>query len=130
MMRATITVSFAVVGLALSVVLNHFFGRFSAVIQRPWYESLWLPLWVACLTFGVASPWARERMPIGAIQGLFVTAPPYGWLLMNVYFRRGSEGVDGFAFLLIGLAVSGAVLNPLIAGIVAVIGRRVHPPVS
>lgn len=120
-MRALIASCYAVIGLVLSFALDRSFERFSAVIRQPWYESLWMPLWVAGLTFVVAGIWVRLPARVSAILGLLVTAPPYGWLLV-----KGGE--DGFSILLVCLAASGAILNPLIAGCVSLVGRRSHEP--
>ena len=116
---------FAMVGVAMSIWLDRSFAHFSPAIRQPWYESIWVPLGVALLTFWAASLWVRLPWRASALLGLLVTGPPYLWLLVDSYVRRG-EAFDGFAVFLVCLAFSGAVLGPLAVGGGALIRQRLR----
>jgi hypothetical protein len=62
-------------GVALALFMNHYIRDFS-LLAREWYDSYWLPLWVACLTYAFEAMFVR--LPAGWLYGLLITALPYG----------------------------------------------------
>ena len=115
-------------GVALALFINHYIRDFS-LLAREWYDSYWLPLWVACLAYVVEAVFVR--LPASWLYGLLITAPPYGWhaaIATVLYFRNRSE-VESSEYLKIALpalllALSGAILNPVIARLVSYAGRE------
>jgi hypothetical protein len=70
------------------------------------------------------------RLPAGWLYGLLITAPPYGWhvgLATVLYFKNRIEFASSeylkIALPALVLALSGGVLNPLIAWLVSRAGR-------
>jgi hypothetical protein len=116
-------------GIALALFINHYVRDFSLLLASPWYDSYWLPLWVACLTYAFEAMFVR--LPAGWLYGLLITAPPYGWhvgLATVLYFENRSE-VTSSEYLKIALpalllASSGGILNPVIARLVPNAGRN------
>jgi hypothetical protein len=84
-----------VLGVALAFFINHYVRDFS-LVASPWYDSYWLPLWVACLTFLLEAMFIR--LPARWLYGLLITAPPYCWhaaLATVVYFKIGVSSHRG-----------------------------------
>lgn len=130
-MRAAIACSYLAIGVILMVVFRRSTWSISIVRQEPeWYQSDYLPLFVACFVFCVVSFWVRLRILESAVFGLLITGPPYGWLSWLLMQLANTSGEDGTANakavlpLAVGLALSGAVLNPLLSGIVGRIRQR------
>lgn len=107
-------------GVALALFINHYVRDFSLLLASKWYDSYWLPLWVACLIYAFEAMFLR--LPAEWLYGLTLTALPYGWhaaLATVVYFENRSEFAPSDylkiavpAFL---LALSGGILKPAIA---------------
>ena len=45
-------------GVALALFMNHYARDFS-ILARAWYDSYWLPLWIACLTYAIEAMFDR-----------------------------------------------------------------------
>ena len=122
----------ALLGLALALYMRHYMSHWylSFILAPRWYQSYWLPLWVACLTYALEA--AFVQLPAQWLYGLMITAPPYGWLVglaTVAYLKNGTavEAGDLAEFVLVALlpAVSGAILAPLISGLALRLrGRR------
>jgi len=115
-------------GVALALFMNHYIRDFSLLLASKWYDSYWLPLWVACLTYAFEAIFVR--LSAGWLYGLLITAPPYGWhaaLATVIYFENRSEFASGeylkIALPALLLALSGAILNPVIARLLCHAGR-------
>ena len=115
-------------GVALALFINHYVRDFSLLLASPWYDSYWLPLWVACLTYAFEAMFIR--LPAGWLYGLLITAPPYGWhvgLATVLYFENRIEFASSeylkIALPAVLLALSGGVINPLIAWLASRIGQ-------
>jgi hypothetical protein len=112
-------------GVALALFMRHYMNHWylSFMLAPKWYQSYWLPLWVACVTYAFEA--AFVRLPAEWLYGLMITAPPYGWLAglaTVVYLEKGTAGEFSefakFALPALLLAFSGAVLDPVISGLV------------
>lgn len=111
-------------GVALALFLNHYVRDFSLLLVSRWYDSYWLPLWVACLVYVVEPLFVR--VPASWLYGLLVTAPPYGWhaVLATVLYLKNRRDVElseygKIALPALLLALSGAILSPVIIGLVS-----------
>jgi hypothetical protein len=112
------------VGVALALFMNHYIRDFRILLARQWYDSYWLPLSVAVLFYAVEAAWVQ--LPADWLYGLLITGPPYGWhafVATLLYIENKSE-VALSAYLKVALpalllALSGAVLNPVISRLVA-----------
>jgi hypothetical protein len=123
----TIGVAHAVVGVALALFMNYFLSRLFSLGHQgeKWWDSAWMPLWVACLIYAVEAMWVR--LPMAWLYGLLITAPPYGWCagsLALVYVKNKTEVPASLLLMLFLLGLSGAVLSPVISWLV-VRGKRV-----
>lgn len=122
----------AVLGVALAIFINHFVTNLEFFLPRKWYESYWMPLWVACLAYVIEG--ALLRLPASWVYGLLVTALPYGWhftLASVLYLRtRGEVEFSEYAKVAVPallLALSGAILAPIIIGLVARLNAKLRP---
>ena len=110
---------YGLVGVALSFLIT----RPIPIVEPPWYESVYFPLWAAATLFLVVA--LCVRLAKAAILGLLATAPPY--LSFLVFYLRYSEdvGVERLARigLLLCFAASGALLNPLLSRLVGIVKR-------
>jgi ribose/xylose/arabinose/galactoside ABC-type transport system permease subunit len=111
-------------GVALALFMNHYARDFSFLLAREWYDSYWLPLWVACLTYAFEA--LLVRLPAGWLYGLLITATPYGWyaaIVTVLYFENRSEATSSeylrIAVPALLLALSGGILNPAIVWLVS-----------
>ena len=52
--QLSVGVLHVLLGVALALFMNHYVRYFS-LLAREWYDSYWLPLWVACLTYAFES---------------------------------------------------------------------------
>jgi hypothetical protein len=111
-------------GVALALFLNHYIRDFSLLSSNRWYDSYWLPLWVASLAYLVEALFMR--LPASWLYGFLLTAPPYGWhaALATVLYLKSGRDVELGEYVKVALpalllALSGAVLNPVIAKMVA-----------
>jgi hypothetical protein len=107
--------------------MNHYVRDFSLLLTREWYDSYWLPLWVACLTYAFET--MLVRLPAGWLYGLLITAPPYGWhaALVTVLYLENRREATSSEYLKIALpalllALSGGILNPVVAWLVSAEG--------
>ncbi len=113
-------------GVLLTLFIINYIGDSLILTTTRWYESYWLPLCAACLVFAGEALWLR--LPVKWLYGLLITAPPYGWyagLATTAYIENRSEVMSYLkvalpAFL---LALSGGILNPVIARLVSHAGR-------
>jgi hypothetical protein len=126
--RFSVGVLHGLLGVALALFINHYVRDFSLLLASPWYDSYWLPLWVACLTYAFEAMFVR--LPAGWLYGLLITAPPYGWhvgLATVLYFENRIEFASSEYFKIalpaLLLALSGGVINPVIAWLVPRVGR-------
>jgi ribose/xylose/arabinose/galactoside ABC-type transport system permease subunit len=110
-------------GVVLALFMNHYARDFSLLAHER-YDSYWMPLWVACLTYAFEA--MLVRLPAGWLYGLLITALPYGWyaaLVTVLYFENRSETTTGeylrIAVPAILLGLSGGILNPFIAWLVS-----------
>jgi ribose/xylose/arabinose/galactoside ABC-type transport system permease subunit len=110
-------------GVVLALFMNHYATDFS-LLAREWYDSYWLPLWIACLTYAFEAMFVR--LPAGWLYGLLITALPYGWyaaLVTVLYFENRSETTSSeylrIAVPALLLALSGGILNPFIGWLVS-----------
>jgi len=115
-------------GVALALFINHYVGDFSLLLASKWYDSYWLPLWVACLAYAVEAVFVR--LPASWLYGLLITAPPYGWhaALATVLYLKNRRDVEVSEYAKVALpalllALSGAILSPVIASLVSHAGR-------
>ncbi len=115
-------------GAAMALFINHYIGDFS-LIAPEWYDSYWLPLGLACLCYVIEA--VCVQLPVDWLYGLLITAPPYGWhaCLATVLYLKNRSEVSASEFLKIGLpalllALSGGILNPIIARLVAHLRSR------
>jgi hypothetical protein len=122
--RLFVAAAHVLLGIALAVFLNHYIRDFSLLSLNRWYNSYWLPLWVACVAYLVEG--LLVRVPANWLYGLLVTAPPYGWhaALATVLYLKNRREVEFSEYAKIAvpallLALSGAILAPLIVGLVA-----------
>lgn len=125
--RVSVGVLHVLLGVALAVFMNHYARDFS-LLAREWYDSYWLPLWVACLTYAFEAMFVR--LQAGWLYGLLITAPAYGWyaaLVTVLYFENRKETTSSeyleIALPALVLALSGGILNPVIAWLVSRVGR-------
>ena len=114
-------------GVALAIFMNHYVRNFS-LLRGEWYDSYWLPLWVARLTYAFEAMLLQLRAEW--LYGLLITAPPYGWhaaLVTVLYFRNRNEVASSdylkIALPTLLLALSGGILNPVVARLVSHVGR-------
>jgi hypothetical protein len=125
--RVVIGVTHSIVGVALAFFVNNFLSHLFSLNHQgqKWWDSSWLPLWVACLIYvGEA---VSVRLPMAWLYGLLITAPPYGWCAGSLavgYVKNHSDVPPSLILVSILLALSGAVLNPAICRLV-LMGRRV-----
>lgn len=71
-------------GVALTFFINHYVRDFSILRASKWYDSYWLPLWVACLTL------AFEAYVCSASSGMALRSPDNG---TPIWLARGpSDG--------------------------------------
>ena len=116
-LKAVVACVYALVGLGLTLALDR--SLRVSLIKREWYESQFLPLWVACLVLGATS--ILIRLPNGGLFGLLITGPPYGWYawrLTETYLSRADvAGIEYAKGLLVSacLASSGVPLGALSA---------------
>jgi hypothetical protein len=117
--RLSVGVLHVLLGVALALFVNHYVRDFSLLLAPEWYDSYWLPLWVACLTYAFENIFVR--LPAGWLYGLLITAPPYGWhaaLVTVLYFENRNEATPSeylkMALPALLLASSGGILNPVI----------------
>ncbi len=113
-------------GVLLTLFIINYIGDSLILRTTRWYESYWLPLCVACLVFAGEALWLR--LPIKWLYGLLITAPPYGWyagLATTAYIESRSEVTTYLKVALPALlvALSGGILNPVIARLVSHAGR-------
>jgi hypothetical protein len=127
--RFTVGVVRVLLGVALALFVNHYVRDFSFLRASRWYDSYWLPLWIACLTYAFEAMFVL--LPAGWLYGLLITAPPYGWhaaLATVVYFENRSEFASSeylkIALPAVLLALSGGILNPVIATLISHAGRH------
>jgi hypothetical protein len=120
-----------VLGVALAFFINHYVRDFSLLASK-WYDSYWLPLWVACLVLVFEAVFVR--LPAAWLYGLLITAPPYGWhaaLVTVLYFEHRSETTPTeylkIALPALLLALSGAILKPFISRLVSGLWFRTKP---
>jgi hypothetical protein len=118
-----------VLGVALALFINHYIRDFSLLLASEWYDSYWLPFWVACVTYAFEAMFVR--LPAGWLYGLLITAPPYGWhvaLASVLYFKNRSEVASSeyleIALPALLLALSGGILNPVIARLLSLSRTR------
>lgn len=121
---------YAVTGVLLAVKFEplRFFGS-------GWYQSTWFPLTVACFCFAVVSIWIRFPIARSAFYGLLITGPPYSrpaLLVILSYINPGKATVTLSDFaaglsISLGLMLSGALLNPMIAFLVGMLSSRATP---
>jgi len=126
--QLSVGVLHVLLGGVLTVFINHYVRDFSLLLASKWYDSYWLPLWVACLTYAFEAMFLR--LPAEWLYGLLITAPPYGWhaaLATVLYFRNRSEVASSdylkIALPALLLALSGGILNLVIARLVSHAGR-------
>jgi len=107
----------------MALFINHYIRDFS-LIAPEWYDSYWLPLWVACLCYAIEA--VCVQLQKDWLYGLLITGPPYGWhaCLATVLYLKNRSEVSASEFLKISLpalllALSGGILNPVIAKLVA-----------
>ncbi len=119
-------------GVALTFFINHYVRDFSILRASKWYDSYWLPLWVACLALAFEAVFVR--LPAGWLYGLVITALPYGWYAAPatvLYFEYRSETTPTeylkIALPALLLALSGAILNPFISLLVSGSPRNRNP---
>jgi hypothetical protein len=106
-------------------IINHITNSLILRTTR-WYDSYWLPLCVACLVYAGEALWLR--LPVKWLYGLLITAPPYGWyagLATTAYIENMNEATSYLKVALpaLLLALSGGILNPVIARLVYPAGR-------
>lgn len=120
-------VAHAVVGVALGLFMNDLLSHLFSLghQEEKWWDSFWMPLWLACLIFAVEAVWVR--LPMAWLYGLLITAPPYGWCagsLTVVYLRNRTEVPASVILISFLLGLSGAILKPVISWL-AVRGKKV-----
>jgi hypothetical protein len=111
----------ALIGALLALFILHWLRNLVSFIRPAWYESEYLPLWVAVAVFAVLA--IRERLSArqAIVTGLLITLPPYG-LYAGIALYEFIYGESTFSLgeylrltTRVGvLAVSGAALNPLL----------------
>lgn len=113
-----------VFGAALALFINHYIRDFPILIAPEWYDSYWLPLLVASLCYAVEALWVQ--LPADWLYGILITGPPYGWhaAVATAVYLKGGSGFAVSEYLKLALpalllALSGGILNPIIARLVA-----------
>ena len=123
-----------VFGTALALFINHYIRDFSLLIAPEWYDSYWLPLLVASLCYAAEALWVQ--LPADWLYGFLITGPPYGWHagVATAMYLKGGSGFAISEYLKLAipavlLALSGIVLNPVIARLVArlKVKRKMRP---
>lgn len=123
-----------VFGVALALFINHYIRDFSILITPEWYDSYWLPLWVACVCYAAEALWVQ--LPADWLYGVMITGPPYGWHagVVTAMYLKGGSGSSMSEYLKLAipavlLALSGTVLNPVVARLVAQLKpkRKMNP---
>jgi hypothetical protein len=116
-------------GVALALFLNHYVRDFSLLSKTRWYDSYWLPLGVASLAYAIEAVFVR--LPANWLYGLLITAPPYGWhaTIATVLYLKNRRDVEVSEYAKVALpalllALSGAILSPVIARLVYRAGRN------
>jgi len=123
-----VLLSVAVVNLmfggAFALFMNHYIRDFSILIAPEWYDSYWLPLFLASLCYAVEALWVQ--LPADWLYGVLITGPPYGWhaVIATALYLKGGSGTAPSEYLKLALpafllALSGGILNPIIARLVA-----------
>ncbi|MGH8546528.1 MAG: hypothetical protein ACREX3_23515 [Gammaproteobacteria bacterium] len=124
-MNRWITFTYLLLGLVLAFALDR---TLAPTLAPPrWYESFYLTLFVGAVVFAAVSIWVELRKP--AIYGLLLTVPPYGLYALGItlaYLRGELKLGDylGWMWPAVALAMSGALLNPLISRTVRWLKRR------
>ena len=109
------------IGALLALFILHWLRNLVSFIRPAWYESEYLPMWVAVAVFGVLAIWGRLSTRQAIVCGLLVTVPPYGLYAGSALY----EFIYGESTFPLGeylrlttrvgaLAMSGAALNPLL----------------
>jgi hypothetical protein len=111
----------ALIGALLALFILHWLRNLPLFTRPEWYESEFLPLWVALAVFGVLAFWGRLSTRQAIVTGLLVTVPPYGlYAAVALYeFIYGESAFPLGEYLRLTtkvdiLAMSGAALNPLL----------------
>lgn len=119
---------YGLVGMILTPILDRL-ATVALFGPREWYESGFVPVWVACVLFALTSWWIRVPRP--AVYGLLVTGPPYGWYAwdLTATYLSPSANVAALEYAMAMLtivcfALSGALLNVLISNAVGLAKRR------
>jgi|HubBroStandDraft_6_1064221.scaffolds.fasta_scaffold739427_1 hypothetical protein len=126
-MKLSVGVLHTILGVLLTLFIISYIGNSLILRTTRWYESYWLPLCVACLVYAGEALWLR--LPMKWLYGLLITAPPYGWyagLATTGYIGGGGELASYLKVVLpaLLLAMSGAILNPVIAELVSRIQNK------
>jgi len=129
----TIAIACALIGALLTLFIYHWIGNYLSFVRPEWYESEYLPLWVASAVAMVLAMWGRLSTGEAIASGLLVTAPPYGWYAAVVLYEY-MYGESAFTIAecvrlmtKVGiLAVSGGALNPLLSTLTRMIRKRVQ----
>ena len=110
-------------GAVLALFINRYIRDIPILIAPEWYDSYWLPLFAASLCYAVEALWVR--LPADWLYGVLITGPPYGWhvALATAIYLKGGAGVAVSEYLKVVLpalllALSGGILNPIIARLV------------
>jgi hypothetical protein len=112
----------ASIGGLLALFIWHWLNNLVSLVRPEWYESEYLPLWVALGVFGVLAIWARLSTRQAVVTGLLVTVPPYGlyagiawfeYMYGDSVFPIGEYG--RLTARVVVLAMSGGALNPLLS---------------
>lgn len=132
--RVAIGCLYALIGAVLTPAIHLALRGISPVGPREWYESADLPLWTACFVFATVALWVRFPVLVSAVQGLLITGPPYAWAAWYVTatYRSPAVSVTTSDYMRalamsLGMALSGAVLNPLISTVVGMVKQRLRP---
>lgn len=121
-MKLSVGVLHAILGVLLTLFMMSYIQDSLILRTTTWYDSYWLPLCVACLVYAGEALWLR--LPRKWLYGLLVTAPPYGWyagLATTAHIGNRSEVTSYLKVALpaLLLALSGAILNPVIGRLVS-----------
>jgi hypothetical protein len=118
----TIAAGCALIGTLLALFIHYWLFNLSWFSRPEWYESEYLPFWVACVVFTGLAIWGRLSTRQAIISGLLVTAPPYSYYaavaLYGYIYGESAFPIAEYMRLTakVGtLAISGAVLNPLLS---------------